>query len=362
MTGLLGCAKLISVAELAERLGLVVHGSGEASVTHAAGLAEAGEGALSFLGASGKRRDLAATRATVVIVPEDALEHCPVTALVSTQPHASFARALGILAPRPRPPAGVHPTAVIGDRVRLGRNVSIGAHAVIGDDCCLGDEVEIGPGCVLLDGVQLARGVRLVARVTLGERTCIGADGLVHPGAVIGSDGFGYTRQDSEWLKVPQIGRVVIGERVEIGANAAIDRGALGDTTIGNGVKIDNLVHIAHNCRIGDDVAIAAGCGIAGSARIGDHCAFGGLSGVAGHVQIVDGAQFTGMSQVTGNVNEPGLYSSGTGLQKNPVWRRTVARLHRIDTMARSIRSLQNSLFSLSGRKPTATPGDGHNE
>ncbi len=353
---------MISVAELARRLQVEVRGCGEASVTHAASLAEAGEGALSFFGPSGKRRELGMTAATAVIVPEQLVDACPVTALVSVHPHASFAKALDILVPRSKPPTGVHATAVIGDRVSLGRHVSIGPHSVIGNDCVLADEVEIGPGCILLDGVRLERGVRLVARVTLGAGTVVGADGLIHPGAVIGADGFGYTRHEEAWMKVPQVGRVMIGDRVEIGANTAIDRGALGDTVIGSGVKIDNLVHIAHNCRIGDDVAIAAGCGIAGSTWIGNHCALGGLSGVAGHVRIADGAQFTGMSQVTGNVNEAGLYSSGTGLQKNAAWRRTVARLHRLDTMARSLRALQATLCQSLGKKPAELPGDVHND
>jgi UDP-3-O-[3-hydroxymyristoyl] glucosamine N-acyltransferase len=333
----------MTVAQLAERLGLEVRGDGGASLTHAAALEDAGSGALSFALSGVREVLLRTTRASAVIVAPAQAPECPTTALISPTPHVSFAQALGVLQPRQRPEPGIHPSAVIGESVSLAAGVSIGPLSVIGADCVLGEDVEIGPGCMLEAGVQLGTRVRLVARVTLGSRTVIGEDSIIHPGAVIGADGFGYARHANAWFKVPQVGRVVLGRDVEVGANTAIDRGALGDTRIGDGTKIDNLVHIAHNCQIGQNVAIAAGVGIAGSTQVGDHCAIGGMSGVAGHVRIAGGVQFTGMSQVTGHVTEPGVYSSGTGLLPNARWRRMVGRLQKLDEMARTLREVHKA-------------------
>jgi len=334
----------VTVAQLAECLGLEVQGNGAVLLTHAAALEDAGDGALSFALGSVREAVLRATRASAVIVAPALASECSGTALISSTPHVSFAQALDVLQPRQRQESGIHPSAVIGPNVSLAAGVSIGALSVIGAHCVLGEDVEIGPGCVLEAGVRLEARVRLVARVTLGSRTHIGEDSIIHPGAVIGADGFGYARHDNAWVKVPQVGRVVLGRAVEVGANSAIDRGALGDTRIGDGTKIDNLVHIAHNCRIGRDVAIAGCVGIAGSTQVGDHCAIGGMTGVAGHVRIASGVQFTGMSQVTGHVTEPGVYSSGTGLLPNARWRRMVARLHKLDEMARTLRDLHKAL------------------
>lgn len=342
----------VTVAELAERLGLEMCGDRNIRLTYAAALDQAGPGALSFMVGSGRDAALRATAASAVIVAPEHVAACPGAALISQTPHVSFARALEILKPRVRGIPGVHPTAVVADDVDMAPGVSIGALAVIGRGCVLGEDVEIGPGCILDADVRLDARVRLVARVTLGPRTVIGEDSIVHPGAVIGADGFGYARHDNCWIKVPQLGRAVLGREVEVGSNSTIDRGALDDTLIGDGSKIDNLVHIGHNCRIGRDVAIAGCAGIAGSTEIGDHCAIGGMTGVAGHVRISGGVQFTGMSQVTSHVPEPGVYSSGTGLLPNARWRRLVVRLQKLDGMARTIKEFDKAITKLlSGRQ-----------
>ncbi len=340
----------VTLGELADRLGAELRGEAD-RVVHAVNTLEAaGEGELSFLTQGKYRKALQATRATAVILPEAEAEHCPAAALVVKNPHAAFARAATLLHPPTRPAAGIHPLAVVGENCTVPDDVAIGPHAVLGDGVTLGRGCVIGPGCVLGDGVTLGDDGWLWANVTIQPGCVIGERVLIHPGAVIGSDGFGQADDDGRWLKIPQIGRVIIGDDVEIGANVCIDRGAIADTVIEDGVKLDNLVHIAHNVRIGADTVIAALSGIAGSTTLGRHCMLGGEVGIVGHITIADNVVLTGRADVRQSIREPGVYASGTPLEPVREWHRNQARFRQLDEMARTLKKLEKRIAELEGK------------
>ena len=205
---------------------------------------------------------------------------------------------------------------------------------------------DIGPGCVIGKGVEIAENTRFIANVTVCHGTKIGRRVILHPGVVIGADGFGLARDGERWYKVPQIGGVILGDDVEIGANTTVDRGAIEDTVLEEGVKLDNLIQIGHNVFIGAHTAIAACTAIAGSARIGKHCAIGGCVGIVGHLEIADNVTITGMSHVSQAITKPGVYSSGTPLEENSKWHRNFVRLKQLDEMARRLKSVEKKIDS----------------
>jgi UDP-3-O-[3-hydroxymyristoyl] glucosamine N-acyltransferase len=215
---------------------------------------------------------------------------------------------------------------------------------VIEDGVEIGPAVYVGPGCVVGKDSRIGAGTRLVARVAVVNGSVIGERCILHPGAVVGSDGFGNANDAGRWVKVPQIGRVVIGDDVEIGANTTIDRGSLKDTVIGDGVRLDNLIQVGHNARIGDHTAAASFVGISGSTQIGSRCTLGGASGFAGHLTIADDVHFTGMAMVTHSIREPGVYSSGIPAIPNREWRRNVARFQHLDALTRRVKALEAAL------------------
>jgi UDP-3-O-[3-hydroxymyristoyl] glucosamine N-acyltransferase len=283
-----------------------------------------------------------------VILNDASLEHYSGPALIADNAHVCFARIASWLYPEPENERGVHPTAVIDPSARVAPSASVGAYAVVQARAIVADEVRIGPGCHIGSGSVLGRGTRLMPRVTIMHSCTIGEDCLIHSGAVIGSDGFGYAHDSGKWIKVPQLGGVRVGNRVEIGANTTIDRGALRDTIIGDGVKLDNLIQIAHNVQIGQDTAIAACVGIAGSTRVGSRCMIGGQVGIAGHLEIADGVQVLGKSLVASSIREPGVYSSSIKAVPADAWRRNVVRLNQLDDIARRLRALEKRLTALS--------------
>jgi len=239
---------------------------------------------------------------------------------------------------------GVHPTAVVSPAAKVASTASIGPHAVVEAGAMIGEGVYIGAGCYVGAHATIGAKTRLVAHVVMGERCVAGNDCLFHPGAVIGSDGFGFAKDGEQWQKVPQLGRVVIGNKVEVGANTTIDRGALNDTVIGDGVKLDNQIQIAHNVRIGENTAIAACVGIAGSTIIGKRCTLGGQAGVTGHLEIVDDVHVTAGSLVTSSIAQPGVYSSSLKAEPVEKWRRNAARLHHLDEIVRRLAKLEERL------------------
>ncbi len=334
----------VTLGELAAHIGADLHGDAESIVTAVANLQDAQRGEISFLAGPRYRKYLAATRATAVILCAGDLENCPVDSLVVTNPALSYAHTAALLYPVPVPVPGIHPSACVHVSSQVHESAAIGAYCVIGAGAIIAARVSIGPGCVVGENTSIGEDSRLVSNVTLCHAIRIGKRAIVHPGAVIGSDGFGLANDKGVWVKIPQLGKVHIGDDVEIGANTTIDRGALNDTVIEDGVKLDNQIQVAHNVRIGAHTAIAGCVGIAGSAKIGRRCTIGGGVGIAGHLEIADDVHITGMTLVSKSIPEAGVYSSGLPAQPNQAWNKTFARLCQLDDLARRLKILEKSL------------------
>nr|AQQ74527.1 hypothetical protein [uncultured bacterium] len=336
--------------ELARRCGGELRGDPDCSIRSVAALDRAGPGDIAFLSDVQYRRHLARTGASAVILEARFLPDCPTHAIVSTNPYLAFARVAQALHPPPPVVAGIHSSAVIGEGAVVDPQAAVGAHAVIGEGATIGERTWIGPGAVVGAGVRIGAECRLEANVTVHPGTRIGARVLIHSGAVIGGDGFGFANDRGQWVKIPQLGGVIIGDDVEIGANTTIDRGALGDTVIEEGVKLDNQVQIAHNVRIGAHTAIAGCTGVAGSTSIGRYCAIGGGVGISGHLEIADGVQLTGTTFVSQSIRERGVYSSGMPFEPVAAWRRTFVRIRQLDAMAKRIDELERMLAAMRDR------------
>ena len=326
-----------TVAALAEAVGGQLEGPGEAIVSGLAALDDAGPQHIAYAKGRRFREALQACRAAAVLVPESEVPFCPVTAIVVDDPYAAYARAGQLLHPPPAPRPGIHPSAIVEADAEVDASAEIGPRVVVGAGARVGAGCIIGPGTVIEPGARVGEGSRLGPGVVLGRDCRIGRRCIVHGGVVIGADGFGFAPSGGRWEKIPQIGAVRIGDDCEIGANSCIDRGALHDTVIGNGVKIDNLVQIGHNVRIGDHSIIVACAMIGGSTRIGSGCAIAGGVGLAGHLELADGTQVTGMSMVAHDL-PAGRYSSAIEVQDSRTWRRNHARLHRLDETIKKLR------------------------
>ena len=331
----------LALGELALRFGCELRGDPSLRVARVATLSGAGPGELGFLANPHYRAQLAATRATAVVLDAASAPLCKAAALVHANPYATYARIATLLHPEPPAPAGVHASAVVDASATVAANASIGAQAVIGAGASVGERARIGPGCVLGDGVRVGADCVLHARVTLERGTQLGERVRLQPGVVIGGDGFGFARDGAAWVKVPQLGVVRIGPDVEIGANTTVDRGAIEDTVIGAGVKLDNQIQVGHNVHIGEHTVIAGCTGISGSTRIGARCVIAGAVGIAGHLDICDDVVITAMSGVTRSLTAPGVYSGVIPVTTAPVWRRLVARFKRLDALAEQVRRLE---------------------
>lgn len=329
------------LGDIAAELGAELKGDPETKISGIATLQAAVPGQIAFLANPSYARYLKDTRASAVILSPSVAEDPPTNVLLLDNPYLGYARLSHWFDPAPRPPSGIHPTAVVDPSARISESASIGPQVVVEAQADIGDEVIVGAGSVVGARCRIGPQTVLRPRVTLAHDTVVGQRCHILSGAVIGSDGFGFANERGVWHRIAQIGKVVLGDDVEVGANTTIDRGALDDTVIGNGVKLDNLIQIAHNVRIGDHSAMAAMVGIAGSTRIGKHCVFGGASGVAGHLEITDQVHLTGMTLVTGDIREPGVYSSGTSADKNRQWRKNAVRFRQLDAMARKLKELE---------------------
>ncbi len=330
-----------TVGELAVRFGCELHGDPGVRVQRVATLALAGSGELSFLANPQYRRQLATTRASAVVLDAASVAQCPGVALISANPYATYARIAALLHPAPAARAGVHERATLDPTARVAASASVGPQAVIGARCQIGERAQIGAGCILGEDVTIGADCVLHPRVTLERGVSLGARVRVQSGAVIGSDGFGYAREGAAWLAVPQLGSVRIGADVEVGANTTIDRGAIEDTLIAEGVKLDNQIQIAHNVQIGAHTVIAACCGISGSTQIGARCMIAGKVGISGHLRICDDVVVTGMSMVVQSIGTPGVYSGGIPAEAAPIWRRLAARFKRLETLAGRVSKLE---------------------
>ena len=320
-----------TLGELAVRFGLKLAGEPGLKVRSVATLSRAGSGSLSFLANSRYRRQLDTTQATAVLLNADDAAHCPVAALIDPNPYLAYARIASLIHPQISPTPGIHPSAVVASGALIAPSASIGPLAVIEQDARIGERVSVGPGCIVQRGACVGDDSNLVSQVTLYPGVVLGQRCILHAGAVIGADGFGFAPDGGTWLKVPQVGGVRIGDDVEIGANTTIDRGAIDDTVVENGVKLDNQIQVGHNVMIGAHTAIAACTGISGSTVIGRRCMIGGMVGFAGHLSIADDVVVTGCSLVSASIKKPGSYSSGMPAVETKLWRRMVARLRRLD-------------------------------
>ena len=315
-------------------------------VTSLATLANAKAGQVAFLANKKYISQLSETRASAVIISSDMLTQCPVNALVMDNPYKGYAILANLLDTTPKVADGIHTSAVIAGNAKLGENVSIGANSVIEADVTLGDNVSIGAGCFIGKGASIAKGTSLWSNISVYHDVIIGEHCLIQANTVIGSDGFGYAPVDEQykWHKIPQLGRVVIGNRVEIGASTTIDRGALEDTIIKDGVILDNQIQIAHNVVVGENTAMAACSVIAGSTVIGQNCTIAGLVGINGHINITDNCVFTGMAMVTKDISASGVYSSGMPAAPNKEWNKSNARIKRLDSLTKRVKELEKLL------------------
>jgi UDP-3-O-[3-hydroxymyristoyl] glucosamine N-acyltransferase len=332
---------MVTLGELAVRFGCELRGDPGATVDSVDALSQAGPRAVSFLANAKYVAQLVGTRAGAVILDARSAASSPVPALIAAHPHATFARVATLLHPDPPLNPGVHAAAVVAADAQLGTGTEIAAQAVVAAGVRIGERCYIGPGCVLERGAQIGDDTRLVARAFVGHHVVIGRRCILQPGVVIGADGFGFANEKGSWVKVPQLGSVTLGDDVEVGANSTIDRGAINDTVIEEGVKIDNLVMVAHNCRIGAHTAIAACTGIAGSTTLGKRNILGGQSGVTGHVTLCDDVVVTGTSFVSHSIHKPGVYSSALPTEEAGAWRRIVGRIKRLDTIAKRLRHVE---------------------
>ena len=298
---------------------------------------------ITFLANPRYRSELSGTHAGAVIVGNADRYLTPLPRIVASNPYAYFARVAQLFNPPPVYAAGIHPSAVVHADACIAHSASIAEYVSIGCGARIGEGARIGPGCVIGDGVSVGAHTRLAAQVTVYAQCRIGARGIVHAGVVIGADGFGFAPDFSVeaggWLKIPQTGRVIIGDDCEIGANTTIDRGAIEDTVIGNGVKLDNQIQVGHNCVIGDHTIISGCVGIAGSSKIGSRVMIGGAAGILGHLEICDGAIISAMTLVTKSITKPGTYTGSMPLMKHGDWLRNAVHLRRLDAMADAIKN-----------------------
>jgi UDP-3-O-[3-hydroxymyristoyl] glucosamine N-acyltransferase len=341
-----------SLREIAARLGGEVVGDPELRVSRVASLENATEDAISFLADERYLARLAHTRAKAVIVGEKQREATRLPRIVCSNPYAYFARVSALFHPEPAPVPGTHATALVAPSAVLGAGVEIGPYAIVGERSRIGPGAVIGAACYIGEGVSIGRQTRLHPHVTVYRDCVIGERVVLHSGVVIGADGFGIAFDAGRWVKVPQIGRVVIGDDVEIGANTTVDRGALDDTVIEEGAKLDNLIQVGHNVRIGAHTAIAACVGIAGSARIGRYCRIGGASGIYGHVTIADHVEISAYTLVMKSIDKPGTYTGAYAFEPHERWRRNAAQLRHLHELARRVRALEQRLARVEENEP----------
>lgn len=353
----------LTLGELAVRHGLELRGDPDHPVSRVATLRNAGPDAIAFLANPRYRHQLAATRAGAVVLDPSLAGECPGAVLLSRNPYAAYARIAAELYPAPPFPTGISHGASVDPRAEVAPDAGVGPSAVVEAGARIGPRCYVGPGSFVGAHAELGEDSRLVARVTICHGVVLGKRVLVHPGAVIGADGFGLAREPEGWIKVPQTGAVRIGDDVEIGANTTVDRGAIEDTVIEEGVKLDNLIQVAHNVRIGAHTVIAACTGISGSTTIGRRCMIGGAVGIAGHLEIADDTVLTGMTMVSRSLRKPGVYSGALPTDEAARWRRNSARFRHLDELARRVKALEDRLDrDDGGRQERGNDGDGEDE
>ena len=340
----------MSLADLAKHIGMhvdvTIEGDSAFLVQGIAALQHANSVQISFLTSPKYQSHLATSSAGAVIIHPKQAHLYSGHKLIMDDPYLGYAIASAQFNDLPVT-TGIHGSAQIAASAQLGRDVSIGPNASIGEHVSIGDGVKIGANSVVGDHSFIGEGGYLAANVSVYHATVIGKRVIIHSGAVIGADGFGFAHQGEHYYKIHQLGRVVIGDDVEIGANTCIDRGALDETQIGNGVKLDNQIQIAHNVVLGDNTAMAGCSAVAGSSVIGKNCTIAGAAVVLGHLTLVDNVHITAMSLITNSIQKPGAYSSGTGFEGHETWRKNVVRFKQLNDMAKQLKQLQKQVQSL---------------
>ena len=339
------------LADIVERLGGELVGNPQVMIRQVATLESAGPGDIAFLARGRYRSHLGATRAAAVILPHAQRDATAAPRIVCDDPYLYFARVCALLNPSPEVEPGVHPSAVIEPGAHIAASARIGPGCHIGRRAQVGEGACIDAGCAIGDDACIGERSRLYPSVVVYARCIIGRRAVVHSGVVIGADGFGMVLDAGQWLKIPQIGRVIVGDDVEIGANTTIDRGALDDTLIEDGVKLDNQIQIGHNVRVGAHTAMAGCVGIAGSARIGRHCTLGGGAIVLGHLELADDVHISAGTLVTKSITRPGTYTGVYPLQENRDWSRTAVLLRNIDRLEERIRVLERVVADLRAKE-----------
>jgi UDP-3-O-[3-hydroxymyristoyl] glucosamine N-acyltransferase len=340
----------LSLHDIIDKLGGLIADDANIEIVRVGSLEFAQNGAIAFFNDTKYAAQLAATQASAVILRPEHRQLTSLPKIVTDNPYAYFARVSQLLNPVAAPTNGCHPTAVIDANSHIPSTASIGAHVVIGRNVTLGEHVIIGAGTIVEDNAQIGDHTRLESSVTIKHGTQIGAHCHLFSGSVIGNDGFGYAPQAGSWVKIPQVGRAIIQDHVDIGANTTIDRGAIDDTVIEEGVKIDNLVQIAHNCRIGAHTVIAGCVGIAGSARIGRHCKIGGAAMILGHLSIADDVTISPGSMITRSIQKPGTYTALMPFQEHKEWLKTAANVRHLDMLTDKIKQLELELKKLQNK------------
>lgn len=354
-----------TLSDLARLVGGTIVGGGDAEIAGVAKIEDAEPGDITFLSDLRYRKHLLTTRATAVLVAEGSLfqeldrRSAPLRVVAVRDPYEAFLVMVDRFHPSPPPlPAGIHPTAVVAGSARVSALAAVGAHVVIGERCTVADRASLHPGTVLGDDVAIGADSLLYMNVSVREGCTIGKNVIIHPGTVIGSDGFGFLpRKDGSYKKIPQRGIVVIEDDVEIGANCTIDRATIGETRIGRGVKLDNLVHVAHNVVIGEDTAIAAQTGISGSSKIGRQCAFGGQVGLVGHIEIAEKTTIGAQSGVPKSITEPGKTWFGYPARELHETLRIEGAVRQLPALLNELRELQKRIHDLEQRQ-TVHPTD----
>ncbi|MCO7513554.1 UDP-3-O-(3-hydroxymyristoyl)glucosamine N-acyltransferase [Pseudomonas guariconensis] len=345
----------MTLGQLAEALGATLKGPEGLQITGLATLQEAGPGQLSFLANPQYRKYLDNSQAAAVLLKAADAEGFAGNALIVADPYLAYARISHLFDPKPKAVAGIHPSAVVAEDAQVDASASIGPFAVIEAGARIAANVTIGAHCFVGARCVIGEGGWLAPRVTLYHDVTIGKRVVIQSGAVIGGEGFGFANEKGIWRKIAQIGGVTIGDDVEIGVNTAVDRGALSDTRISDGVKLDNQIQIAHNVQIGEHTAMAACVGISGSTRIGKHCTIAGGVGMVGHIDVCDNVFVSGMTMVTRSITEPGAYSSGTAMQPLAEWRKSAARIRQLDEMSKRLQQLEKRVDTVtSGGQPAS--------
>ena len=331
----------VSLGALATQFGCELIGDPDVEVGNVASLQNANAQSLTFLSNPTLKEQLPSTKAAAVILrPADA-DDCPVAALLHDDPYACYARMAGVVCPPPAYEPGIHASAVVDPTASVAPSAHLAPNAVVGANTTIGENVYVGPGTVIGPNCDVGDDCRFIANVTLARAVRIGKRGIFHPGVVLGADGFGNAMTPEGWIKVPQVGGVVIGDDVEIGANTTVDCGAIEDTVIEDGVRLDNLCMIAHNVRVGAHTAMAAMSGIAGSTIIGKRCLFAGKGGAVGHITICDDVIVGAMSYATKDITEPGTYLASFPAEPTREWAKKVGRFRRIEALQKRVRKLE---------------------